>query len=278
MRKGKAILTAAIAGLGLTAAAQAAPVIGMSFVVRDMSTTTGVLLTPTTIGGVAHYTIGQGSGFRVEAISTLSNPYVTDEFHTDANDDPIPAGKVLGIQFLDAQIVAGGTNIVSAVTPSTNTTIWGRNVPANTQAANQLLTTVTNPPNYSVGQIGAADGDLDVTSLGYVVNNIPEWRGTGTGFSVGVSGGEGTNFARGAFLANNPGSATISANIIGANVWADPASAQDNTLQALTLSDPGGATVSNVPIVIDVTAVPEPASMGLLGVAAMGLFGRRRRS
>src|SRR5829696_7835618 len=102
--RSKKLFLAALAGLGLATSVNAAPIITTSLVVRDVSGTVGVVLTPTsTVGGVPHYSIPEGTFFRVEMQASVASPNTTDTGHTDSEGTPL-APINLGIQNLTADL------------------------------------------------------------------------------------------------------------------------------------------------------------------------------
>jgi hypothetical protein len=292
MRKSKSYLAAAVMGLGLTSGALANPIVDMNLVIRDLSTAnanTGNVIAPTTvIGGVAHYTITQGTAFRVELDPTIR---AGTQYSTDANHS---GGGVinLGIQALSASITAGGSNITSAISATgANAGKWGRDNPASaTVAARIAPVNGFMPASFTASDTGS-DGDLDVTGIGYAVNIVPSWDDSQNlqGMSLGLatpqssdSQGPTVNATRmiaGAWNAVNAGASTLSVGVSTLNAWFDPAVA-DDSLQAVPLGDSSGnaATFAAPGVVIDVVAAPEPASLGLLGLGAIGLIRRRRQA
>jgi hypothetical protein len=278
MRKGKAILAAAVTGLGLASGAIANPIVDMSFVVRTMDTTNanaGTIIAPTsTVGTVPHYSMTPGQLFRVEVVNTVraGTQYQTEADHDGAQID-------LGIQALVTHLVSnGGSSGVQAVAATgANAGKWGRDASSAT-VATRLAPFATFLPTSFTAADQSADGDIDVQGMGYSNNAVPSWDGTQTQSSLQLGLTGNTNVIRGGWSAGTNGG-TITTNITDLNVyWDDPADADANALKSKPLGDPQGATFTNATIAIDVAAVPEPASAGLLGVAALGLLARRRRA
>jgi len=290
--KTKAILFGAVAGLGLMSSAYAGPIIPptitTSFVVRDASGTSGVVIAPssTDINGIKHYTITQGTYFRIEmGAAVTSDPNVTDTGHTDSDGGQL-ASINLGVQALSANLRATGVSILSARSTSGSTTVpgaWARDSTGST-GASKLNALFGVAPNTSDTD---ADGDLEAVGLGYAntLSNYYDGSTAGNGQAVNVQSGLGSNtgVARGAIFAAGTGSSTVSAQLSTLNVYKEdptdaPANNGNNGLLSPDGLNPANATIVNPSIIIDVVAAPEPASLGLLGLAGLGLLGRRRKA
>jgi hypothetical protein len=270
----------AVAGLGLATAAQAAPIINMSLIVRDLSSNSGAVIAPTSVvAGVPHYSMAPGTVFRIESGNSIANPFQTDANHTSgATDSPVVAPTIsLGMQNLTYSIQATGAGIVSArnIADSTSTAVspWARDATGTVNAAK--LDAALGTANAF--DPATSDGDNEVFGVTYSNNSAPwnyDTAASGTGFTHGSATSLG---ARGAWKAVAAGTSLISTNVSTANIFYDPAANDNSLLPANALIGEQGATLTNATIAIDVAAIPEPASLGLLSMSAIGFMGRRRR-
>jgi len=267
MRKRNAILMGAVAALGMVSAVQAAPIVTTSL--RLMSIDDNTVELPK-VSGV--YQVSQGQHFFVEIDAAVSSP--ADRTDSLATRSSATRNKPLGIQNLTVDIRQTGPGNLAAVNDGGGNWAGYTDITPSTTGAF---------PFTSVGDTNG-DGNLDAISAGFSNNSLT----TGTSAASlrltqwGVDQGEvGAPIAAGytspqglvlgEYVANGNGLSNLFPFLKAGNTFIENAGDTGNLLSATPFSSPNLQNVQ-----VNVTAAPEPASLGLLGLAGLGLARRRR--
>jgi hypothetical protein len=259
MRKTHAILFGAIAGLGLTAAVNAAPIVNTRLSLYTVDSGSGSNLIAPGAGGVYSLSAGQHFLVMLGADITPGTENFTDSGTGRAT---LTRNKPLGIQNLTADIRGSG---VTAVTPVATSGQWANYLDQTPDGLGYPFVNV----NDSNG-----DGKPDASGAGFQYSGTFAANSTATlnkfQYGATTAATPTTDFLWGEFVAN--GNGTI--NVVPAltNVYQDDAANNNNFIAVDATAQTVGTSVT-----IQTGPVPEPASLGLLSLVGLAL-GRRRRA
>jgi hypothetical protein len=254
MSKTKAILLSAVAGLGLSATVNAAPIVTTRLTLLETDGTT--VINPSSPGV---YNLPSGKHFLVQlgAAITPGTENFTDSGSSRAT---VTRNQPLGIAVLAVDILGS-----AAVSPVNDAGSW------------KSYTDLTpDGLAYSSQPVGDSNADadalpFDVPGAGFANTSLS--TGTSLALMSKTQYGVATHpldYVAGEFVANATG--TISTVKQALNVFAD-AAANNNNLDA----PDDIANMSNTSIQVNVAPIPEPASLGLLSLVGLAI-GRRRRA
>lgn len=260
MKRSKLLAMAAGIGLALGSFAQAAS-ISVFFHLNDSSGT------PITPDSTDHYTVASGSNFQVVLVATVNSPNLTEASGRNASNN----SKPLGIQNLSVNILTPAT--VGIAVPISASGQW--------QNYSDLTTDGLGVASVNVLDKDS-DTDLDVAQAGILNNtlslatnaNATALRKVSYG-AVGATDVAGPlELVLGDYHLNSGLPVTITAQGVVANVFRDPDSSENSNAAALAVTDVL-STLDIHPIFIN---VPEPTTVGMLGLGLLGLAARRRRT
>jgi len=254
-----ALAAAAVLGTGLSA--MAAPITTFTLSITDMSDNP-IAASP---DGKVH--INQGDSFKVVLHSTVATPYTLSSTRGTA-----VRNKPLGIQTLSTRLVsalAAGTMGDAASANIVNAVNDGGNQQQSGTSYNDM--TGFGPAFATVTDLGG-DGDQDINGSGFVNVSLTAPT-TANGYNNNNIIGLDNDLLSHVFTASTTklGDVTLRTNTSTLNLYKDPGS---GALQAS--SEIQGLSEGSVQLLV--VAVPEPASIGLLGVGALGLLARRRQA
>jgi len=262
MRKTKAILFGAVAGLGLTAAVQAAPIVNTRLTLLTVDTGSGSTVIPVSGDGKYHLNVGQHFLLQLGSTITPGTENLTD---TATGRATVTRNQPLGIQNMTVDILA--SSHVAPVNAGDGT--WSGYAPIpGSQAEADGFTYASQPIGDSNKDADALPFDLP--GAGFANNSLT--TGT-TAASLGKAQygvtGKTVEYLLGEFAVTDAVGGTISVAPQAVNAFVENAG-NNNNLDAV--DNTANALGTSVQII-----VPEPASLGLLGLVGLA-FGRRRRA